>query len=240
MGRSDLSLEGFIHSWLILLGRFAMRQRAVMPHLLRIWRRSDFDVTALPETLRNDFIEASLSVLRFSSCPEVYDGLQKILQRCAQSIPSHLYLAIMEHRCGYLRRAGNLAEYIASTREALSRYDRVLPCIRLRCQVQLLRLALAESLIVADDFDGAYECLLPWSLQPGPNAEMETHVSRLVSEQWGRILRYQGKFPEARDTLEVCLGNETHGRVARNSQAIYHITHHLSDVLCELDLWVEA
>lgn len=143
-------------------------------------------------------------------------------------LPDHLRVMIAVRRSVSLRAMGDHDQS-----------DRVLDSImqttstdgtdmRLHCAHGRLRLSRAENAMLRKDFSQAAEYLICWEVRNSPPSELELQIVLLKNTVIGRLERYQGRFEEARNSLEECL-KTVPGRESR-----YHIMHHLADVYCEL------
>lgn len=103
----------------------------------------------------------------------------------------------------------------------------------------LMLISKSENDLQCHRFDKAISRLSNWTAADIHSNPRTLHftISRQKSTVIGRILRYQGIFPESEECLTKCWDC---CRLLSNTSTRCHILHHLADVLCENKKYKEA
>jgi len=184
---------------------------------------------ALPAHVCDSIVEASLATYKFgtSRTKDVISVLAKIYD---PELPDYLRMAIITRKSILLRLKGDHDQSDIVIQDILgsvgieSKKD-----IRSHCAYGRLLLSQAENAILRKEFDKAELYLTSWEVKnlKDPSG-LELQVVRLKNTVYGRVLRYKGKFEDARHYLKECL------KTIPGDASRYHVMHHLGDVYCEL------
>ncbi|KAK4552389.1 hypothetical protein LTR86_010403 [Recurvomyces mirabilis] len=161
----------------------------------------------------------------------VHDDLAGLVTQLGiDTLPPHLDLmftkvrsVMLRQRCLYLESDRILQQKIKTTE---------LCDVRTTCQVSQLYLSMAENAILQNQFRKACgyadKVLAP---EPGMKpTEMELRLGRQKYTVKGRLLRFEGRFEEAKNALTVCFQICS----AHDFASMHHVRRHLADVYCEL------
>ena len=216
-------MSSFYVALLTKILRFQRFGKLLLPHLQRIWQWvQGARPLSLPALIC--LVEASLAAYPFDR-GAVISVLCKLQH---PNLPTYLRMMIANRQSISLRLKGKHDRSEAVIREILDCIAIDLIDLRSHCSYGRLLLSQTENAILREDFEKAMEHLRTWEVKGPQPSGLELKMLRLKNTVVGRVLRYQGEFSGARDSLQECL------RMVPSYSSRYHIIHHLADVYCEL------
>lgn len=200
-----------------------------MPHLEHYWGTvlSCDTHVLLPQHLVVQVVEATIAASRLSGyCTRAIKVATALIERA----PSHLGLALAHRKSRVLRARGDYHEADSLVKSTLVKHQ-ASGDIRTHCYRGYLLLSLAENQILHEDFNSASAYTQQW--EANGNSLLEIYTVWMKVAMIGRIFRYQGRFSEAAEVLQICL--KPVSEMART-----HVMHQIADTYCELGCTTEV
>ncbi|KAL9585407.1 MAG: hypothetical protein Q9203_004257 [Teloschistes exilis] len=188
--------------------------RSYLRHVVRILKEYDqlSEADAGPTPSRYEVSSMLLAASRFSSTSWKRETINRVKQLSQDENDAYLNICVAHRESSVLRMLGEgtssnktLEEFVHSI--ILPGYNQLLEGdARWNAQRGELVLSFTENLIEAGALTAARHELLQWKpINPGSPSSMERIVLRGRNITLGKILKFQGRFQEALDTLDAVL-----------------------------------